>query len=151
MGSSGQARHSRRVNRRVLAFALLAAVTAFMWSDAVIGWWQSTIEFFLRVNEDVTESVLESRPGNDADLHVLVWATVSLVFVWAYRMKWVAALAALFVWSAVVETLQPVFTEVRSRQMADYVGNSVGILVTALAVAMISWVRRVTQPSSPAR
>ena len=139
------------MKRRVLAFALLAVVTAFMWSDAVIEWWQSTIEFFLRVNEDVTESVLESRPGNDADLHVLVWATVSLVFVWAYRMKWVVALAALFVWSAVVETLQPVFTDVRSRQMADYFGNSVGILVTALAVAMISWARGAGQPSSPAK
>ena len=139
------------MNRRVLAFVLLAIVTSFMWSDAVIEWWQSTIEFFLRVNEGVTESVLESRPGNDADLHVLVWATVSLVFVWAYRMKWVVALGALFVWSAVVETLQPVFTEVRSRQMADYVGNSVGILVTAVAVAMISWARSAGQPSSPAK
>ena len=139
------------MNRRVLAFVLLAIVTSFMWSDAVIEWWQSTIEFFLRVNEGVTESVLESRPGNDADLHVLVWATVSLVFVWAYRMKWVVALAALFAWSAVVETLQPVFTDVRSRQMADYVGNSVGILVTALAVAMISWARSAGQPSSPAK
>ena len=139
------------MKRRVLAFALLAVVTAFMWSDAVIEWWQSTIEFFLRVNEEVTESVLESRPGNDADLHVLVWSVVGLVFVWAVRRKWIVALTALFVWSAVVETLQPVFTDVRSRQMADYVGNSVGILVTALAVAMISWVRSAGQPSSPAK
>ena len=122
-----------------------------MWSDAVIGWWQSTIEFFLRVNEDVTESVLKSRPGNDADLHVLVWAMVSLVFVWAYRAKWVVPLAALFVWSGVVETLQPVFTDVRSRQMADYIGNSVGILATALTVAAISRARRAGQPSSPAK
>lgn len=151
MGSSGQARHPRRVNRRVLAFALLAIVTAFMWSDAVIEWWQSAIEFFLRVNEDVTESVLESRPGNDADLHVLVWATVSLVFVWAFRLQRAIALTALFVWSSLVETLQPIFTDLRSRQFADYVGNSIGILVTAFTVAVISWARRGDQPSSPAR
>jgi len=139
------------VNRRVLAFALLTVVTAFMWSDAVIGWWHSTIEFFLRVNEDVTESVLDSRPGNDADLHVLVWAAVGFVFVWAFHRKWAGALTALLVWSAIVETLQPVFTDVRSRQLADYVGNSLGILMTALVVAVISWARRTGQPSSPAR
>lgn len=139
------------MNRRVFAFALLSVVTAFMWSDTVIEWWQSTIELFLQVNEEVTESVLESRPGNDADLHVLVWSVVSLVFVWAFRRKWIVALIALFVWSAVVETLQPVFTEIRSRQMADYVGNSLGIVATALAVAVISWARRGGQPSSPAK
>ena len=139
------------MNRRVFAFALLSVVTAFMWSDTVIEWWQSTIELFLQVNEEVTESVLESRPGNDADLHVLVWSVVSLVFVWAFRRKWIVALTALFVWSAVVETLQPVFTEIRSRQMADYVGNSLGIVATALAVAVISWARRGGQPSSPAK
>lgn len=139
------------MNRRVFAFALLSVVTAFMWSDTVIEWWQSTIELFLQVNEEVTESVLESRPGNDADLHVLVWSVVSLVFVWAFRRKWIVALTALFVWSAVVETLQPVFTEIRSRQMADYVGNSLGIVTTALAVAVISWARRGGQPSSPAK
>lgn len=139
------------MNRRVLAFALLAVVTAFMWSDSVIEWWQSSTEFFLRVNEDVAESVLESRPGNDADLHVLVWAAVGLVFVWAYRQKWAVALAALFVWSAVVETLQPTFTEVRSRQVADYVGNSLGILVAVITMAASAWMRRTGQPSSPPR
>jgi hypothetical protein len=76
---------------------------------------------------------------------------VSLVFVWAFRRKWIVALTALFLWSAVVETLQPVFTEIRSRQMADYVGNSLGIVATALAVAVISWARRGGQPSSPAK
>jgi hypothetical protein len=103
------------------------------------------------VNEGVTESVLETRPGNDVDLHVLVWAATGIVFVWAFRAKWWAALGALFFWSALVETLQPVFTEIRSRQFADYVGNAIGVAVVALVVAVVSRVRSVTQPSSPAR
>ena len=130
------------MNRRIAAFTFLAVVTALMWSDLVIGWWQSTIEFFLRVNEDVTESVLESRPGNDADLHVLAWAAIGVVFAWAYRARWPAALAALFVWSALVETLQPVFTDIRSRQVADYVGNLIGISTVAVVLAVVGLLRR---------
>ena len=130
------------MNRRALAFLLLAVVTAFMWSDAVIGWWQSTIEFFLRVNEDVTESVMESRPGGDADLHVLVWAMVGMVFAWAYRAAWPATLLVLLAWSALVETLQPVFTEVRSRQLSDYVGNSIGIVAAGFVVWVFTRLRR---------
>ena len=139
------------MNRRVLAFTLLAVVTAFMWSDSVIDWWQTALDFFLRMNEGVTESVLETRPGNDVDLHVLVWATTSLVFAWAFRSKWIHALFSLLLWSAVVETLQPVFTEIRSRQLADYVGNAIGVITTAFVVGVIARVRGANQPSSPAR
>lgn len=139
------------MNRRFLAFILLAVVTAFMWSDTVIEWWQATLDFFLRVNEGVTESVLETRPGNDVDLHVIVWAMTSMVFVWAFRNKWLPALFTLFLWSAMVETLQPVFTEIRSRQLADYLGNGIGVAVTALGAAVVFRLRRSSQPSSPER
>lgn len=139
------------MNRRLVAFIVLAVVTAFMWSDVVIEWWQSTLNFFLRVNEEVTESVLASRPGNDADLHVLVWAAVGSVFAWAFRSRWLVVLCVLFVWSAVVETLQPVFTDVRSRQVADYVGNAIGIAVVVVVIGVVSGLRRGTQPSSPAK
>lgn len=122
-----------------------------MWSDTVIGWWQSILEFFLRVNESVTETVLETRPGNDMDLHVLVWASTSAVFVWAFRNKWRSVLLAVFAWSALVETLQPVFTEVRSRQVADYAGNAIGVAVTALLFALVDRVRCRSQLSSPAK
>ena len=139
------------MNRRLVAFVILAVVTAFMWSDIVIEWWQSTLNFFLRVNEDVTESVLESRPGNDADLHVLVWAVVGSVFAWAFRSKWSMAIAALLVWSVLVETLQPVFTDIRSRQVADYVGNAIGLAAVALVLGLVAGVRRKAQPNSPAK
>lgn len=122
-----------------------------MWSDIVIEWWQSALDLFLRVNEDVTESVLESRPGNDADLHVLVWAVVGSVFVWAFRSKWLVAIAALLVWSALVETLQPVFTDIRSRQVADYVGNAIGLAAVALVLGLVAGLRRKAQPNSPAK
>lgn len=130
------------MNRRLPAFALLVAVTAFMWSDLVIDWWQSTLDFFASVNESVTESVLESRPGNDADLHVLVWGLVSVVFAWAFPRRRLAALVGLLAWSAIVETLQPAFTEIRSRQVADYVGNTIGVTVVALAVTVFVRLRR---------
>lgn len=139
------------MNRRILAFALLVVVTAFMWSDSVIDWWQATLDFFLRVNEGVTESVLKTRPGNDVDLHVLVWAATSLVFAWAFRSKWIHALFSLLMWGAVVETLQPIFTEIRSRQLADYVGNAIGVISAALVIGAITRVRGANQPSSPAR
>lgn len=122
-----------------------------MWSDIVIEWWQSILDFFLSVNEDVTESVLESRPGNDADLHVLVWAAVGGVFTWAFRSRRLVVLALLIVWSALVETMQPVFTDIRSRQVADYMGNAVGIALVALMLGLISSIRRRTQPNSPAK
>lgn len=139
------------MSRRLVAFVVLAVVTAFMWSDAVIEWWQSILDFFLSVNEDVTESVLESRPGNDADLHVLVWAAVGGVFTWAFRSRRLVVLALLIVWSALVETMQPVFTDIRSRQVADYMGNAVGIALVALMLGLISSIRRRTQPNSPAK
>jgi hypothetical protein len=60
-------------------------------------------------------------------------------------------LCVLFVWSAVVETLQPVFTDVRSRQVADYVGNAIGIAVVVVVIGVISGLRRGAQPSSPAK
>lgn len=122
-----------------------------MWSDIVIEWWQSILDFFLSVNEDVTESVLESRPGNDADLHVLVWAAVGGVFTWAFRSRRLVVLALLIVWSALVETMQPVFTDIRSRQVADYMGNAIGIALVALMLGLISSIRRRTQPNSPAK
>jgi hypothetical protein len=130
------------VSRRLVAFVVLAVVTAFMWSDIVIEWWQSILDFFLSVNEDVTESVLESRPGNDADLHV---------FTWAFRSRRLVVLALLIVWSALVETMQPVFTDIRSRQVADYMGNAIGIALVALMLGLISSIRRRTQPNSPAK
>lgn len=139
------------MSRRLVAFVVLAVVTAFMWSDAVIEWWQSILDFFLSVNEDVTESVLESRPGNDADLHVLVWAAVGGVFTWAFRSRRLVVLALLIVWSALVETMQPVFTDIRSRQVADYMGNAIGIALVALMLGLISSIRRRTQPNSPAK
>lgn len=139
------------MSRRLVAFVVLAVVTAFMWSDIVIEWWQSILDFFLSVNEDVTESVLESRPGNDADLHVLVWAAVGGVFTWAFKSRWLVVLALLLVWSALVETLQPVFTDIRSRQVADYVGNAIGIALVALVLGLFSGIRRRTQPNSPAK
>lgn len=139
------------MSRRLVAFVVLAVVTAFMWSDIVIEWWQSILDFFLSVNEDVTESVLESRPGNDADLHVLVWAAVGGVFTWAFRSRRLVVLALLIVWSALVETMQPVFTDIRSRQVADYMGNAIGIALVALMLGLISSIRRRTQPNSPAK
>lgn len=122
-----------------------------MWSDIVIEWWQSTLNFFLSVNQDITESVLDSRPGNDADLHVLVWAAVGGVFAWAFKPKWLVVLVGLLVWSALVETLQPVFTDIRSRQVADYVGNVIGLAAVALVLGLATGMRRKAQPNSPAR
>lgn len=122
-----------------------------MLSDLVIEWWQSLLEWLLATNESATQSVLDARPASDMDLHVIVWAAVSWAMVVAFPgVRW-RMLAFVGVWSLVVESLQPVFTDLRARQELDYLGNLVGVGVTAFVFAVTAGVRRRRQPSSPLR
>ena len=51
-------------------------------------------------------------------------------------------------WASLVETLQPMFTEIRDRQLGDYLGNGIGIGLVVLGL----FVRRryFEGPMSPA-
>lgn len=137
--------------RRTLAVLFLGVVTALMWSDLVVEWWQSVLEWLLAANESATQSVLDARPASDMDLHIVVWATVA----WAMAMAFAAArwrvLVFVGAWSLVVETLQPVFTDIRARQMLDYAGNLFGVGAVAFVFAVTGEIRRRRQPSSPVR
>lgn len=137
--------------RRTLAVLFMGVVTALMWSDVVIEWWQSLLEWLLAANESATQSVLDVRPASDMDLHVVVWATVAWAMAVAFPdVRW-RVLGFVGVWSLVVESLQPVFTDSRARQALDYMGNLFGVGAVTFAFVVIAGVRRRRQPSSPLR
>ncbi|MHB1128533.1 MAG: hypothetical protein ACYC06_00585 [Ilumatobacteraceae bacterium] len=104
--------------------------TALMWSDTAISWWSNIVSFFLRVNYDATTSVMNYRQNGDADLHAVLWGiTAALVlFACTSRSQRLWALIFLGTWSVFVEFSQPWFTELRSRQAIDLVGNAIGLI-----------------------
>ena len=131
-------------NRAYNAGAIVAIVstTALMWSDTAISWWSNIIEFALRINSTATQEVLDSRPSGDADLHALVWGGCAVAVGFAVNwQKLRFALITLFGWTVCVEIAQPWFTTMRSRQMSDLLGNSVGILSVLVVVEIVQQVR----------
>jgi hypothetical protein len=148
LGPPSKARNSielvvlRSTTRSVFAGVAIVAATALMWSDTAISWWTNIIEFALRVNESAFTRVLDNRPSGDADLHALVWGACALLVVSAVKAPFVRyALALLFMWSVFVELAQPWFTELRSRQELDLIGNCVGVLLVIVASEVIAKVR----------
>jgi hypothetical protein len=127
---------------RVVALIAIVAATALMWSDTAIEWWSDFVSFALRVNQDATTSVMNSRPSGDADLHAVVWGTSAAILAVScsgFRAR-IFSLAALASWTIAVEIAQPWFTELRSRQLTDLVGNVVGVGFIA-AVVLVQQVR----------
>jgi glycopeptide antibiotics resistance protein len=51
------------------------------------------------------------------------------------------ALLLLFMWTVFVELAQPWFTQLRSRQASDLIGNCVGVLFVFVAAEIIAKVR----------
>ena len=132
----------RSTARSVLAGSAIVAATSLMWSDTAITWWTNIIEFALRVNESATTGVLERRPTGDADLHALVWGACALLVAYAVRVITIRrALLLLFMWTVFVELAQPWFTQLRSRQASDLIGNCVGVLFVFVAAEIIAKVR----------
>ncbi len=116
--------------KRVLAAIALVATTSLMWSDLAISWWSNIVSFFLRVNYEATTSVMNHRQNGDADLHAIVWGLTALLVLFACtsRSQRAAAMALLGAWSVFVEFSQPWFTDLRSRQASDLIGNAIGIV-----------------------
>jgi len=139
-----------RRSRIVVAVVFTALLTGLMWTDSPTSWWSSIISFFMTSNSSVTSKVMDVRPSGDLDLHVLLWAMASCVWWWALRQG-TTVLRSLFilaVWAMVVETLQPIFTDIRDRQLGDYIGNAIGIGLIVLAVLVRE--RYFDGPMSPA-
>ena len=134
----------------MVAFSATGLLTALMWTDSPSSWWSSFIQFFMDSNPSVTSTVMDVRPGGDLDLHIVMWALVSCTWWWAIRRSNIVlkALAIVAGWAMVVETLQPLFTDIRARQLGDYLGNGIGIGFVALAVIIRK--RYVDGPMSPA-
>ena len=131
--------------RRAIAVAAVVGATALMWSDGAVGVWQSIVAFALRSNEAVTSTVMGARQWGDADLHVAVWGAVAACVLLATRSRparW-RALLCLLAWSWFVELAQPWFTEIRSRQLIDALGNTVGIIGAYAVMSVLASVRGV--------
>lgn len=132
----------RNRTRKLVSAGAIGCSTALMWSDTAITWWSNFLNFAMRVNSTATQSVLDNRPSGDADLHAVVWGFCALLIAYAlnWRDVW-RATAGLFVWTVFVELAQPWFTEMRSRQLSDLIGNCFGILLIAISVEVIAKVR----------
>lgn len=116
--------------KRVLAASALIATTSLMWSDMAISWWSNIVSFFVRVNYEATTSVMNHRQNGDADLHAIVWGLTALLILDACtsRRQRIAAMVLLGAWSVFAEISQPWFTDLRSRQASDLIGNAIGIV-----------------------
>jgi hypothetical protein len=116
--------------KRVLAASALVVTTSLMWSDTAISWWSNIVAFFLRVNYDVTTSVMSRRQNGDADLHAVLWGITAAIVLFACtsRSQRFRATVFLGLWSVFVEYSQPWFTELRSRQATDLIGNAIGLI-----------------------
>ena len=139
-----------RRSRIVVAVVFTALLTGLMWADSPTTWWSSIISFFMKSNSSVTSTVMEVRPSGDLDLHVVLWAMASCVWWWALRQSAdvLRSLSFLAGWAMAVETLQPMFTDIRDRQLGDYIGNAIGIGLIVLAVLVRE--RYFDGPMSPA-
>ena len=124
------------------SWAAIVCSTALMWSDTAITWWSNILNFAMRVNSSATQSVLSNRPTGDADLHAVLWGFCAVLI--AYALNWRnirPSFSLLLVWTILVELGQPWFTEMRSRQASDLMGNFVGIVFVALFVEIFTKVR----------
>jgi len=147
MGSPSKARCPfgvvvQRLQKIISVIAIVCA-TALMWLDRAINWWTNIVSFFLRVNHDVTTSVMNNRPTGDADLHAVIWGicAVLVVVAWTKHRKRLVALALLATWSIFVEIAQPWFTDLRARQASDLIGNVVGIGIVVV-VLQLAYMRK---------
>ena len=130
--------------KRVLAAGALIATTSIMWSDTAISWWSNIVSFFLRVNYNATTSVMNHRHNGDADLHAIVWGFTAVLVLLACTSnpQRVAAIILLGTWSIFVEIAQPWFTELRSRQATDLIGNAIGIIGVFTIFELFSYRKR---------
>ena len=151
MGSSGKARNSSELVvqrlRTILAIVAVVCATALMWSDSAIRWWSEIVSFFLRANYDATTSVMNNRPTGDADLHAVIWGACALLIVIACttHQNRVRAVLVLAIWSLFVEIAQPWFTDLRSRQASDLIGNFVGAGIVVVVLQLTHMRKSVTK------
>ncbi len=133
--------------RTILAIVAVVCATALMWSDSAIRWWSEIVNFFLRVNYDATTSVMNNRPTGDADLHAVIWGTCALLVVIACttHQNRVRAVLVLAIWSLFVEIAQPWFTDLRSRQASDLIGNFIGAGIVVVVLQLTHMRKSVTK------
>jgi hypothetical protein len=121
---------------RLTAVVAVAANTWLTLSDAVVRWLQ-------RGDDAPSEAwlpqwviaLIQSRPDlGDADVHAAMWGIATLLVLLALRDRPRIYFGALgvWLWSVLVEILQPLVTSTRAFQWGDLLGNTVGVLLALL-------------------
>jgi len=125
--------------------AVLGGVVYSMWSLRIMDWWAE-------VSSDDANPLVQLRPDtNEADLHAVVWFTISLLVVWAIGLRatvagawrrWATALVVVFAVSWLIEWIQPQLS-FRRYNTVDVVGNAIGVALAAVVCTVAMWrVRR---------
>lgn len=83
---------------------------------------------------------MNHRQNGDADLHAVLWGITAALVLLACTTRsqrlWV--IVSLGTWSLFVEFAQPWFTELRSREASDLIGNAIGLIGVFMAFEIIS-------------
>lgn len=118
-----------------------------MWSDGAVDAWGALVKLALTFNAEATTTVMGVRRWGDADLHLVLWGTCTVVVLWACRTRRqaVTAVLALLIWSGFTELAQPWVTQVRTRQVMDVAGNILGVSLGTVAYLLLRWVRNVAR------
>lgn len=89
-------------------------------------------------------------PGNDAIVHIGVWAVATLLIVLTFWRWWslVPLAAAMFVTSVAVEVGQGRYSTSRAVERSDIVANGVGVSIGAAAAAACMFVWAVVSAST---
>jgi hypothetical protein len=91
----------------------------------------------------VADLASQTRPQSDFEIHILVWAVITVVVgltMWSNRSVLASAIVVLMA-SVVAERAQEALTTSREMQLGDVAGNTIGVLaglglVTGLAILM---------------
>jgi hypothetical protein len=150
---TGRSQRNHDLLRWTVAVLAVVIATTIMWSDGAVDAWRALVKLALTWNAEATSTVMGVRRWGDADLHILLWSTVTLVVLWATRTRSqaIGALLALLGWSAFTELAQPWFAEQRTRQGLDFAGNAIGILLAAAAFWVFTRIRQRRVPVASIR
>ena len=95
----------------------------------------------------------ETRPQSDFEIHVLIWALVTVLVglaMWSNRSLLASAVAVLAA-SVVAERAQEALSTTREMQLSDLVANGMGVLAGLGAVTCLAILMGWKDPPSPER
>jgi hypothetical protein len=153
LGPGGRPFRGWRLLPLVLALGALAANAVVLLSDRAPGLLRRIAR---RIDVGVSRAVDAAGvdvtrgdvpvPRSDFDVHVLIWAVAALLVglaAWSWTSLFLAN-GAVFVASVALEAAQDVYSSSRTVQLADLLGNAVGVAAGTGAVVAFTLLWRLT-------